>query len=153
MSGLINPVTNETDLNPDLETVAAETSGGFTLTLGASFVLSSDIEAIDLHAGVTLTIDGAGNTLNGNDLHRGFLVYAGTVTIENLGLSSVAAIGGSGGAGIYGGGGGAGLGGGLFVAAGGRVTLNDVTMTGDQAQGGNGGAGGNASSGAGGGGG
>ena len=55
MSGLINPVANEADLNADLLTLASETSGSFTLTLGASFVLSSDIEAIDLHSGVALT--------------------------------------------------------------------------------------------------
>ncbi len=67
---------------------------------------------------MSLTIDGNGATLDGGAVngvggHRGLFVYSGNVTIENLTLSNMNAIGG---AGVSGGGGGAGLGGGLFVA-------------------------------------
>ncbi len=40
MSGLITPVSNETDLNADLLTLASAASGNFTITLGVGFVLS-----------------------------------------------------------------------------------------------------------------
>ena len=70
-----------------------------------------------------VTIDGAGQTLDGGNAYRGFFVYSGPVTIENLTIKDTAAIGGVGGAEAQPGGGGAGLGGGLFVASSGSVTL------------------------------
>jgi hypothetical protein len=53
---------------------------------------------------VAQTIDGMGD-------QRGFFVYGGNVTLENLTIENAVAQGGAGGPG---GGGGAGLGGGLF---------------------------------------
>ena len=95
MSGLVNPVTSEAELNADLVTLAGETSGSFTLDLASSIALGSDLEAINLQSGVTLTIDGGGGTINGGGAYRGLFVYAGNVTIENLSLSLTVAIGGA----------------------------------------------------------
>ena len=123
------------------------------------------LPAIDLASGVSLTIDGEGGALNGENASRGLFVYSGDVTIENLTIENSIAKGGAGAAGAAGGGGGAGLGGGLFVAgtngSGGLlagqavapdVTLSNVALVHDSAEGGAGGAGSGASGGGGGGG-
>ncbi len=136
----------------DLGQLAA---GAYEIDLTAGFALTADPTGINLGSSYSLTINGEGNAISGGTLYRGLFVYAGNVTIENLGIVATKAVGGAGGAGKSGGGGGgAGLGGGLFVAGGGSVTLSNVTFTGDQATGGAGGAAsGNSSIGAGGGGG
>src|SRR5690242_18560499 len=84
----------------------------------------AELYALNLKAGVSVTIDGGGFSLSGANTYRGLFVEAGQVTVENLTIKNAVATGGAGGAGArYGGGGGAGLGGGLFVASGGIVTL------------------------------
>ena len=92
---------------------------------------------------MSLTIDGAGHTLDGAGLYRGLFAYAGHASVENLAIADAHAVGGAGGSGFVAGGGGGGLGGGLFVAAGASVTIDSVTFAGDAAAGG---AGGEASS-------
>jgi hypothetical protein len=123
----------------DAAIVAADsviTAGTVTITLGANIALDGTaLEAINLHAGVTLDIVGNGDTLNGGGTERGLFVYAGHVTVDDLTIASAAAQGGNG---QTGGGGGAGLGGGLFVASAGVVTLDSVTFSHDAAQGGDG---------------
>jgi hypothetical protein len=122
-----------------------EVPGG-TLSLG-----STPLNAIDLAAGSTLTIDGNSEDIDGSGrTQRGLIVLAGAVNIDSLTLSDLAARGGAGGPGA---GGGAGLGGALYVAgtitaasgavmsSGADVTLNDVTFFGDEAVGGAGGSG------------
>jgi hypothetical protein len=131
------------------------------LTTGTVDVsLPHDLPAINLMAGSSLTIDGrtsgeSGNfvpfgsyTLDGGDTGRGFVVYSGDVTFQNINVVNTVAVGGDGGAG--GGGGGAGLGGGLFVAAGANVTLSNAQFDNNSAQGGAGGAAGAGSGGGGG---
>ena len=94
---------------------------------------------------MTLTVDGGNSVIDGDGKYRGFFVYSGAVTIEDLTIQNAAAIGGVGGSG--GGGGGAGLGGGLYVAdntadgaaSPGDVTLENVTFSHDSAIGGAGG--------------
>src|SRR6516164_510731 len=86
-------------------------TGDINLTSGATI---TDLLAINLSSGSTLTISGANHVLNGGGATRGLFVYSGTVTVDDLSITSAAAVGGAGGAG--GGGAGAGLGGGLFVA-------------------------------------
>jgi hypothetical protein len=85
------------------------------------------------------TAPGGMATLNGNNLYNGFFLYAGNVTISNLTLNQMQAVGGAGGAGEDGGGGGLGAGGALFVASGGNATLDNVTLTYNKATGGAGG--------------
>jgi hypothetical protein len=142
-------VTSLAALNADIEAIdlASQASGGngthYTITLGAALTLTeaAQLDAINLAGDDTLTINGAGSTLDGGNTYRGLLVYSGTVTIEDLAITNAIAQGGSGNAG--GGGGGAGLGGGLFVASAGNVTLTDVDFSDDAAKGGAGGGGGN----------
>ena len=136
------------ELNDVLVQSAGETSGTFEidLTLNADIALTTALDAINLHSGVTLDIEGNGATLDGRNSTRGLFIYSGTVTIENLTIANAKAVGG---AGANGGGGGAGLGGGLFVgndaangAAPANVTLANVNFSNDAAAGGKGGNGG-----------
>jgi hypothetical protein len=149
-------VASEADLNAVLSEIDV---GGtyvaphvaYTITFTAGFTLGSDLYAINLAAGDSLTIDGAGNTMNGGGAYRGFFVYGGTVGIENLTIQDAVASGGAGGAGATPGGGGAGLGGGLFVGTGAKVTLTGVNFMSDAVVGGDAGATGGSAYGGGGG--
>src|SRR3954447_21647194 len=114
-------VTTIAQLNAAIVAAAGVTAPGtVTITLGSDIAYSATaMQAIDLHAGVTLVIEGDGHTLNGGGVQRGFFVYAGTVEINDLLINNMLARGGDGGTSDVGGGGGggAGLGGGLFVGA------------------------------------
>ena len=148
------------DLSSAIAAVDAQTSGSFLIELNGNETETADPTAINLRAGVSLTIDGNGATLDGGAVngvggHRGLFVYSGNVTIENLTLANMNAIGG---AGVSGGGGGAGLGGGLFVAnnsgadanaVAGNVSLINVNFVNDGAVGGAGGGNGNSGGGGG----
>jgi autotransporter passenger strand-loop-strand repeat protein len=86
-------------LNQDIATANAATSGGFIIDLQANITETTQLTAIDLQAGVPLTIDGSDgsggmHTLNGAGSH-GFVVNAGSVTIENLRLTNAVLSGGS----------------------------------------------------------
>lgn len=111
-------VTDEADLNSAIQQIdltgsssAANTS--YTITFGAGLTgmdalqLTTDLDAINLASGDTLTINGAGAEMTGAGDQRGFFVYSGTVTINDLTIENAVATGGAGGPG---GGGGAGLG-------------------------------------------
>lgn len=138
-------IASQGDLNAalaqiDLGGAQSAANLNYTLTFTSGFTLSSDLYAINLAAGDTLTINGGRQTLDGGGAHRGFFVYGGVVTINDLTIQNTVASGGQGGAGAIAGGGGAGLGGALFIASGGAVTLNDVNLIHNQAVGGAGGA-------------
>jgi hypothetical protein len=138
-------IGSEADLNAaltqiDLGGPSSVPGFAYIFDFTAGFTLSSELFAINLAAGDTLTINGDGQTMNGGGMQRGFFVYAGDVTIENLTILDAVAIGGAGGSGAVAGGGGAGLGGGLFIAAGATVALDAVTFSSDGAIGGAGGA-------------
>ena len=137
-------VTSEADLNGAIQQIdvsgsssAADTA--YTITFGAGLTgadalqLTADLYAVNLASGDTLTIDGNGAAMNGLGDQRGFFVYSGAVTIDDLTIENAVAAGGDGG---DGGGGGAGLGGGLFVASAGVVTLDAVSFEDDGAIGG-----------------
>ncbi|QUD86870.1 beta strand repeat-containing protein [Phenylobacterium montanum] len=137
-------VASESDLNTVLSEIDA---GGvyaaqnvrYVINLAAGISLTSDLDAINLLGGDSLVINGAHQTLDGGGAHRGFFVYAGKVSINDLTIQNAVAAGGAGGAGALAGGGGAGLGGGLFIASGGSASLSDVAFLNDQAIGGAGG--------------
>jgi hypothetical protein len=134
------------------------------ITLGGDITLSNSLPM--LACPFSLTIDGAGHTIDGASTWRAFFVQSGTVTLENLTIAHVKAQGGAGGAGgkansgsstSGGGGGGLGAGAAVFVASGATVTLQDVNVQDAAAVGGAGGGvisvtGGSATGGAGGGG-
>ncbi|MFZ3351831.1 MAG: hypothetical protein WA268_13270, partial [Xanthobacteraceae bacterium] len=130
----------------------AATSTAYTIKVTGTIDLAV-LEAINLDTGSSVTIEGMNSggtsaqvqTINGQNLERGFFVYSGSVTLENLTLTNMTAVGGAGA------GGGAGLGGGLFVASGGSAALVGVQFSNDSAIGGNGGASGFRSGGGGGG--
>src|SRR5262249_938533 len=120
------------------------------IRIAAPIVLTSDLPAINLPSGASLTIAGVSGAtggpqrapVDGPRQYRGFLGYAGALALENLTIQNAVARGGDGGTGASGGGGGgAGLGGGVFVASGGSVRLVNVDFNSDQAIGGNGGDG------------
>jgi collagen type I/II/III/V/XI/XXIV/XXVII alpha len=137
-------VASETDLNSAISTIDAASSGAsYLIEFTSGFTESSALIAIVENAGVTTTINGGGNTLDGASTYQGLFVYSGVVTVQNLTIAHTLAKGGDGG------GGGAGFGGGLFIAGtnsgfatGGTVTLSAVNFTGDGATGGAGGSGG-----------
>src|SRR5580704_8283288 len=135
----LNGVINSIDVGGS----NAQSTALITITLSQNITLSDgDLLALNLPNGAMVTIDGAGFSLNGNSNQRGLFVYSdvgGMVTVNNLTLTNMQALGGNGGGAHGGAGGGAGLGGGLFVATAGVVTLDNVTFTSDQAKGGNGG--------------
>ena len=137
-------VASEADLNAalaqiDLTGQSSAPNIAYAITFTASFTLSTDLYAINLAGGSTVTINGAGFTLDGGGKYRGFFDYAGGLTLENITIQHAFATGGAGGSGAAPGGGGAGLGGGLFVASGASATLSNVTFLGDGAVGGAGG--------------
>lgn len=119
-----------------------------TIDFVGNITETADLSLIDPAGGTSLTINGNGYTLDGAGTYQGFFVYAGAVSIENLTLANLHAVGGAGGAanpwrtangGGGGGGGGAGLGGGLFIGHNATVSLSDVNFTADAAIGGTGG--------------
>ncbi|HTW71902.1 MAG TPA: hypothetical protein VME47_18600, partial [Acetobacteraceae bacterium] len=160
MSGSLpfTTVTNETQLNADIEAadtltnagtyvinfgnaIAEGTLPGVTIAAnGATAVVAPDLTAVDLHSGVTLVINGNGDVLNGENAYRGLFVYSGDVIVNDLTIANAVATGGAGATDSGGGGGGgAGLGGGLFIGATGTATLNQVYFSDDKATGGAGG--------------
>jgi hypothetical protein len=138
-------VTSIAQLNAAIVAADGVTAPGtVTITLGSDITyIATALQAINLHAGVTLVVEGGGHTLSGGGVQRGFFVYAGTVEIKDLLITDMLARGGDGGTSIIGGGGGAGagLGGGLFVGANvagnpGNVTLSNVNFSLNGAEGG-----------------
>jgi hypothetical protein len=146
-------------LNAAIEAInnANPGTGNYQININSAISLTSNLAEIDLPTGTSLTIAGT-NGSGGAQVQtisspvfvgdvgskRGFFVYSGDVTIDNLSVVDMNATGSSGGAG---GGGGAGLGGGLFVAGSDGqavvpvVNLDNVTFSHDAAFGGFGGSG------------
>src|SRR5271166_5412780 len=102
MSGTAN---NLTTLNQQIADAEALTSGTYTITLDADIPYSSTITPISLNPGVSLIINGAGDTLSSSG-PPGLQVLSGTVSIDNLTISGATADGETG----YLGGGGGGAG-------------------------------------------
>ncbi len=137
-------VDSAAELEAAIQTANGLSGNGRSLTIQfapgiGSLGLTTDLPMINLAAGVTLTIDGGGQVLDGGNVARGLLVYAGDVAVQNLTIANALAQGGAGGDGYAPGGGGAGLGGGLFVGSAADVTLVNTTVRDDRAVGGNGG--------------
>lgn len=136
-------VTTEDQLNQDLMAIAGGTAN-YTIAIASDFTLTTDLFAVNLGTGGALTLQGNGHTIDGAHTYRGLFDYAGVLIVHDLTIAGATAQGGRGGGGSAdgggGGGGGAGLGGGLFVAAAGNATLDNVTFTNDSAIGGDGGS-------------
>jgi hypothetical protein len=76
----------------------AATNTSYTIKVTAGISLGV-LEAINLDSGSSVTIEGMNSggtsaqveTINGQDLERGFFVYSGSVTLENLTLTNMTA--------------------------------------------------------------
>ena len=130
-------VFNETDLRSAIET--ARTTPNTEIVLRGNITLSQDLPALQ-GIGTTIRSDtGSQFAINGANTYRGLFVYSGSATVQDLTITNAVAKGGDGGEGGWSGGGGAGLGGALFVNAGATVTVANVNLNGNVAQGGAGG--------------
>ena len=134
-------VSSETDLRASLSSSVA----GDTILFVSDVTLTADLPSVS----TSITIDGNGHLLSGNNQVRGLFVYPSggatfpspiSVTIQNLTIANAVASGGDGGSGALGGGGGAGLGGALFVGDLATVTVQDVSILSSSALGGDGGS-------------
>ena len=112
------------------------TNDTITLTGNITFTSTSDTITVAHPGSGTLTIDGAGFTINAADLNRVMAINSGKVILENITIEH-GLLSGAGGA--SGSNGGSELGAGISNA--GNLTLNNVTVTGNVATGGGGGGG------------
>ena len=117
-----------------IDSNAAGGSNSINFTIGGTFTLASELPVIT----AAVAINGNGNTpiISGNNNYRVFFVNAGAsaVSFSNLTIADGRANGGNGGGG---GGGGMGAGGAIFAMSG-NITLTDVGLSGNVANGGNG---------------
>ena len=82
-------VGSEADLNTALSQIdtSTATDTAYTITLNSGLTganalkLTTELDAINLGAGDTLTINGDGDVIDGGGTQRGFFVYSGAVTI------------------------------------------------------------------------
>lgn len=119
---------------------AAGSSNTINVMVSGTYVFSgaTNITPFTLDTGASVTLNGNGTIVDGANTYRGFIVGFGNVTLNNMTLKDLKAIGG---AGAEGGGGGLGAGAGCFVRSGASLTLNNVTFAGNHAVvGGTGGA-------------
>ncbi|MBV9431807.1 MAG: autotransporter domain-containing protein [Hyphomicrobiales bacterium] len=126
-------VNSDASLRAALTNAVAGDSISFTANISTASDLPAITQSITVN-GNNFTLSGANSTANGNSA---LFVFSGTVAINNLTISQVTAQGGAGGNSA---GGGAGLGGALFVGAQANVTVSNVSLLNNVAQGGNGGA-------------
>lgn len=152
-NGDSNPATGGTfsgghfDLRGALNYINSQVPGAdtydivFSLTT-PTITLGGILPVMNLFGGNTIAIDGTNGgsqiILDGANTYRGFFARQGTITLSNMTLSHLAAIGGNGGAGAGGAGGsggGMGAGGGLFID-GASVSVSNVTFSGCSARGG-----------------
>lgn len=123
----------------DLRSAISTAGNGDTITFTANITLASNLPTVTKN----LTFVGGNHILSGGNQYRGLFVASGTVAINDLTIAYAKAQGGNGGSSRNGGGGagggGAGLGGALFVGSVANVTVSNVNLRSNLAQGGNGG--------------
>lgn len=111
-------------------------NGVYQINITGPITLSSQITALHLAYGASLTIAGTTTgasaaqvvTIDGQHAYQGFFAYSGNITLQDLTIENTIAKGGNG-SGSGGGGGGGSA----------NVTLENVNFSGDAAKGGNGG--------------
>src|SRR6185437_501555 len=109
--------TDTTTLNGAIRTIDTGPAGDYVIKITGPIDLTSEMLAINLPSGSTLTIEGTDSsgsvaqaeTIDGANTYSGLFVYSGIVTIKDLTLQNMKAQGGNGGTGNAGGGGGGGL--------------------------------------------
>ena len=130
-------VASGSDLVAALTTVDTNPGTSYRINFSKAVTLNADAILPAINTVSPLVISGNNLTLNGGGVQRGFLVYSGTVAINDLAITGTQAVGGLGGEAVGGsGGGGLGAGGALFVASGGHVTVSNVQFANNNAMGG-----------------
>ncbi|MDY0883560.1 autotransporter domain-containing protein [Dongia soli] len=121
----------------ELTNCISNANAGDTINVTGDITLTDNLPVIDKD----LTINGNSHSIDGNATYRGFFIGGGNVAISNLAVKNALAKGGDGGGNHGGGGagGGMGAGGAIFVRNGAAVTLDDVSLDSNSAQGGAGG--------------
>ena len=122
-----------------LRSAITSAGNGDRIIFSNNITLIADLPAVQTN----VTIIGNNNTLSGNNQFRGLFIgawtpgtatqVAVTVAIQDLVIANAKARGGDGG--DFGGGGGAGLGGAIFVANLANVSVSNVTLSSNSAQG------------------
>ena len=125
-----------------LRSAITSAGNGDRIIFSNNITLTADLPAVQTN----VTIIGNNNTLSGNNQFRGLFIgawtpstatqVAVTVAIQDLVIANANARGG--GVSLQGGGGGAGLGGAIFVANLANVSVSNVTLSSNSAQGGRG---------------
>jgi hypothetical protein len=98
---IFSNVSSAEQLSDDILAIdrASRADGGngtpysITLAPNATLTEQADIAAINLAGKDTLTLDGQGAFLNGDDAFRGLFAYSGAATIENLTIENAVANG------------------------------------------------------------
>jgi len=87
----------------DVTGLNAAANTAYTINITSQINLTSALEAINLDSGSSLIIEGTNGsgaaktqTIDGEGDQRGFFVYSGTVTLENLNIENAHAVGGAG---------------------------------------------------------
>jgi len=93
MSSTTIDVASAAALNAAIDQYDTATSGSYTIEITGSIQLPADLDAVDNASGVSLVIDGGGNTLDGADRYRGFVVTSGNVAMQNLTIENAVALG------------------------------------------------------------
>ncbi|MFD0986827.1 autotransporter family protein [Methyloligella solikamskensis] len=131
-------VDSQTSFYNAMQAIALDRSSSHTINITSSFTMSGNVAPVVLDDGRSLTINGNGFTIDGNDQYRPFFVSSSspttgggpTVTISELNIANGAGIGGNGS------GGGMGAGGGLLVDQNTTVILDMVNFSSNSATGG-----------------
>jgi hypothetical protein len=104
--GVVTHVSDDSTLRAALASAAS----GDTIIFDAGITLAAELPNV----AVSITIDGNGHSLSGNNQFRGLFIGVPTfsppaisVAIQNLTITNAVAVGGAGGSGAVGGGGGA----------------------------------------------
>jgi outer membrane autotransporter protein len=137
-------VNSQSELIAAINGANASTDAINTITLGSNIALSQALPILNPQSGSQLVIEGGGNTIDGQNQQRIFFANTGDIAIRDVTLANAKAQGGNGGN-NFGGGGGMGAGGAVFVRgdldghAGASVTLRNVAVVDNAAEGGDGG--------------
>ncbi|MEG6507788.1 autotransporter domain-containing protein [Methyloligella sp. 2.7D] len=131
-------VSDQASFAAAMQSIALDHANSHTLNITSSFTMTGAVAPVVLDDGQSLTINGNGNTIDGNNQFRPFFISSSsptssggpTVTISNLNIEGGAATGGAGA------GGGMGAGGGLFVDQNTTVVLDLVNFRNNSATGG-----------------
>ena len=77
-------VGSASDLIGAIRLLNANPTTNYAITFLGSITLGNTTTLPFINTTATIIIDGSGQTLDGGDVQRGFFIYAGTVTLQNI---------------------------------------------------------------------